>query len=267
MQAYIKKNLGRAYYADGVTPTNTGGWLSKSMLYQFMKSPHKWMHGGGAIQPTDAMKLGTLVHAIALTPSTWEDDYAVCPYNDFRTKESKEWRDTAESSGKEVVKQAQVDQAQEIAASVMDSAHLFSLGTFDTEVAVYGEIAGCRVKGMVDIAPHNGTALADIKTCSSIGTERDLTNKIIGLAYHMQAALYSDLWAMATGRDIERFKFLFVETEAPYETAMVTLDGEWLKRGRDLYMNALSKWVECMALKMFPPQYPNEILLDFPSWA
>lgn len=265
MKAQLKHGLGRKYYEDGATPQNLEGWLSKSMLWQFRQSPHKWRRGK-PFEATPAMQFGTLVHTLALQPENVDQEFAISPFDDFRKKEAKEWKAKAEQGGKAVIKQAEFDHAMRVAEAFTESTHLYSLGEHETEVAVYGEIAKFPVKCMIDVVPKNGTALADLKTCTSIGSTYEMTQQIINMGYHMQAALYRDLYAMATGREINKFKFVFVEKAAPYETALVTLQGVWLDRGRELYLDTLAMWSECRAVNAFPPAHPDEIILDPPDW-
>jgi hypothetical protein len=97
------------YYKIGATPHNLDGPLSKSMLWRFNESPYKWKYGyNDDSSPTPAMRLGTLIHALCFD----ENDYVVSPYPDFRTKESREWRDEQEKLGFTVVSEKDMITAQ-----------------------------------------------------------------------------------------------------------------------------------------------------------
>ena len=120
------------YYKIGATPHNLDGPLSKSMLWRFNESPYKWKYGyNDDSSPTPAMRLGTLIHALCFD----ENDYVVSPYPDFRTKESREWRDEQENLGFTVVSEKEMITAQG-ASDAFNRDPLVPNG-FDTEVEVY----------------------------------------------------------------------------------------------------------------------------------
>ena len=91
-------NLGRKYYEGGASPSNLGGYVSKSMLWDFDQSPWKWFHSGPK-ETTPAMEFGSLVHCLALTPTEYAETYAVSEYDSFRTKAAQEWRDSMVAQG------------------------------------------------------------------------------------------------------------------------------------------------------------------------
>lgn len=266
MTKELKYNLGPAYYEDGASRTNLNGWLSKSMLWQFNQSPYAWLFGP-PFKPTDAMTYGTVVHTLLYQPDEVGDFFAVCPFDDFRKKEAREWKSDALASGKEVIKQSEVERAQQLADTISESTQYQSIGLYESEVSCYTSIMEQPVRGMIDMVPSWGNALADLKTTAIIGSVKDLQSKIINLGYHMQAALYLDIYNDITGDDRDEFKFLFVETGGAHEMALVTIKDDWLVAGRDAYMNAIAKWIECKATGCFPMQHKDEIILEMPKWA
>ena len=186
MKAVVKYNLGREYYKDGATPQNLEGYVSKSMLFDFVKSPYKWLHGKKR-ESTPAMDFGRLVHAIALTP---EDlgEFVKSPFDNFRTKEAQNWKAEVVESGMTIVSDEDFDKAYEMAEKFFTGLVL----PYATEVAIYSKIGDVKLKGMIDLVPVHLNCLIDLKTTASIDGIDGLTRTIISRGYHWQAALYLD---------------------------------------------------------------------------
>ena len=259
----IKNIAGKEYHADTCSPTNLEGPVSKSMLWKFSESAFKWRHSKPE-KPSAAMELGSLVHALCFTPDSVADEFAVSEFDSFRTKAAQEWRDA--QVGKTVITQETMNKAQDIADVVMNDQELFSLGEKDYEVALYASIGATQVKGMVDIAPRHGNVLADLKTTSSIGSLDALTRLVVNRGYHWQAALYLDLWNAVTGENRDQFRFLFVETDAPHETAWVSFFPRLIDLGREGYMNAIAKFQNCLANDVWPRKIEGVQEISVPKW-
>ena len=260
MISKVKYNLGRDYYKDGATPENWAGYVSKSMLFDFAKSPYKWLHSKKR-ESTPAMDFGRLVHAIALTP---EDlgEFVKSPFDNFRTKEAQAWKAQAAESGVTVVSDEDFDRAHDISKKFWEN----KVKDGACEVAVYSQIGDTRLKGMIDFVPASSKSLIDLKTTANIDGLDGLTRIVTSRGYHWQAALYLDLWNAATGETRNDFLFCFVETSAPYETAWVNIDEDLIQRGRTGYMNALAKWNECVRLNKFPRQIEGIQTISAPKW-
>jgi len=260
MKAVVKYNLGREYYKDGATPQNLEGYVSKSMLFDFVKSPYKWLHGKKR-ESTPAMDFGRLVHAIALTP---EDlgEFVKSPFDNFRTKEAQNWKAEVVESGMTIVSDEDFDKAYEMAEKFFTGLVL----PYATEVAIYSKIGDVKLKGMIDLVPVHLNCLIDLKTTASIDGIDGLTRTIISRGYHWQAALYLDLWNAGTGENRNEFRFCFIETSSPHESAWVNLDDSLIQIGRNGYMQALSKWTQCLKTNHFPKQIEGIQTISAPRW-
>ena len=261
-------NLGRKYYEGGASPSNLGGYVSKSMLWDFDQSPWKWFHSGPK-ETTPAMEFGSLVHCLALTPTEYAETYAVSEYDSFRTKAAQEWRDSMVAQGKVCITQAQLNTASECAEAILNDQDLqpVLVNGYKAEVAVYSQIGETKVRGMIDIIPSEGDCLIDLKTTSSFGDVSDLAGFVVRGGYHWQAALYLDLFNAATGQNRTNFVLAFVDKSAPYESAIVNLSGDFIEQGRIGYMNAIAKYQKCVSEKMFPKAVEGIQELSFPKWA
>ncbi len=265
MTAQIIKATSREYHAAKASPTNLQGAVSKSLLWKFNESPFKWRYGKP--KPTsEAMRLGLLVHTLALTPAEFSEAYAVSPFDSFRTNESKAWRQEQEDAGRSVITQATLDQAQSIAECITSTDILHYIGERQCEVAVVANFHGTQVRGMIDIVPTYGNMLMDLKTTSSIESLDALARLICNRGYDWQAAMYLDLWNAATGEERDEFQFLFVEVDDPHETAIVTLSPDVIADGRTGYMNALMRWKECIRKNHFPEAVEGIQTIEKPHW-
>ena len=265
MNARIIEATSQEYHASKASPTNLEGAISKSLLFDFVKSPFKWR--ASHVKPqNDAMKLGSLIHTLCFTPAEFTEHYAVSPFDSFRTKESREWRDNQEQDGKTVITQAIHDQAVSVAECITDTDILYHLGERDYEVAIEADFQGTPVRGMIDIAPVNGNILADLKTTSNIDSLEAIQRNVVNRGYHWQAAMYLDLWNAATGQERDEFHFLFIEVDYPCEYAWVRLDSELIDLGRIDYMNALLKWKRSIEWNQFPKAIEGLQTVTKPAW-
>lgn len=261
----IQNMKSRDYHAATASPTNLGGAVSKSMLWAFNQSPFKWRFGKKSA-PSPAMQLGSLVHLLCFQKNDFEETYAISPFDSFRTKESKEWREDMENQGKVVITEDTYAHASDMADCIMNTDLLFHLGECDYETAVFVDYHGTKVKCMIDMAPKHGQILADLKTTSSITDVAGLQRAILQRGYHVQAAMYLDLWNAATGESRDQFQFLFIETESPYEHAWVEISPNLLAKGREEYMNALMRWIDCSSKNKWPKSIEGLQTIDLPAW-
>ena len=262
--------MSRDYHAKKATPQDTSGPVSKSLLWQFGKSPWKWAHQV-ASQPTAAMNLGSVVHAITLEPDKTAEVFVVSEYDSFRTKEAREWRDQKTAEGLIVLSEKDYLAAAAMAHRATEELHRALGGNYvgyKAEQEVTGSINGVDVCGLVDVVPDDGETIWDLKTCSSIGDERSLQRTVFDFGYHVQAALYCDLMSAETEKETS-FGFIFVETAVPYETTHIILDRDCILAGRAKYMELINKWAQLRdkPLGEWPGSVERGIVMEPPSWA
>lgn len=260
--------MSKDYHEKKATPDNLAGPVSKSLLWQFGKSPWKWAHHKSK-KPTPAMDLGSVVHAMTLEPEKTSDVFRVSPFDSFRTKEAREWRDEAIEQGVIVLTEKDASAATGIATNAKrELERALGGATYKVEQEVTGSINGVDVCGLIDVVPDDGETLWDLKTCSSIGDERSLQRTVFDFGYHVQAALYCDLVSADTEKE-PSFGFIFVETSAPYETTHIMLDSDCILAGRAKYMELINKWSQLRdkPLDEWPGSVERGIVMEPPSWA
>lgn len=261
----IIHGLGEEYYSKTATPRDLNSPVSKSLLWDFYKSPFKWFNSRREKEPTAAMRTGTLYHTACLEPHKMDEKYIVSPYSDFRTKEAREWRDSI--TGIQVVTADEWLKAESAGYSFRKNPTVEYLPDYNTEVAVFADVFGTPCKCMIDLVPSEGLSLIDLKTTQSIESLDQLTSLVINRGYHWQAAMYLDLWNMASGDNRTEFVIVFMEVDRPFEMATVLLDEDFIKLGREGYMQALAKWNQCTQTKHFPPTIDGIQTISPPKWA
>lgn len=245
------------YHAVGNSADLRKQWLSKSLLWKFGQSPFLWKHGP-PFKKTDAMRWGSLVDCLVTTPELFEEEFAILPFPDYKKQAARDWRDAEK---REVVTCEEYEDAMKackmmlehlgrhVIGKTLSQAHKFAV--IDHEGTCY------NVKALADILTDD--AVHDIKTTQSID-ERAIRNTIAGLGYHVQGALYCDLF----GRD--KFVLHFQESTAPYRTRRVDLTVADLEEGRRWYMRAIALWHECVTTDTWPGSELEPLTGGLPSW-
>jgi len=196
----------------------------------------------------DALKLGTLVHALVLEPETFEDFYAVENFEGSNANKNsglyKEARATwLESVGDRTV--VPVDmwrKAEAMATRVLAiSGRLLSDGIAEESFFVDDPEFEVRRKCRPDYLRDDGV-LADIKT-SRNGSPYEFAKSIAAFGYARQMAYYADTLRMA-GREVTACIIVAVDTTAPYMVRVYRLDDAAIEAGRQNYRRLLESWRE-----------------------
>lgn len=304
---------------------------SKSHLWDFFPNPRRWLESPPK-EISDAMKWGSLVDCLALTPLRFEAAYAIQPDTyvsapadvvmttefegewNARTKVCQEWKKAREAEGKTVMTPEQHAEAvqpkpwnwnsdtckqwlrdltpgieaistfrnQEARravrklferpefAEMMDGAQTQIGMRYDFPHAItrHGTVQG---KALIDIVPPLngpwGEFLVDLKTTGKMDDIRQLERTIYERGYHAQGALYLDMWNALTGENRTRWANVFQINSDPYEVAVVELDAEALRIGRNWYLRAIQRWARCVALNEWPSPWDEIHVVGVPDWA
>jgi hypothetical protein len=187
--------------------------------------PAKFAHNHPAIgQPAEdrettvARRMGDLVHRLALGKGK---DYVVSPHDEFRTKEAKAWRDEQRAAGVAIVKQAELDKANEMAARIREAIEAETRGhLYQTEVVIAWKmtVSGFPIwcRAMLDVwCPSLNLALDVKKTRSA--SDKAIDSAMAGYGYAGQYSFYLDgICTLHESKERPRFGFLFVEDSAPF---------------------------------------------------
>ena len=267
--------------ADYLTHEGTKGQpdyvMSRSDLTEFAKGPHKWRFGpeDEDDETTKALRWGSLLDVIltgseedfksrfVVRPETYKSDKGEeKPWNNNATV-CKSWND--EHADCIVVKSREVLDAQEAVKAIKSSKDVRDLldhaemqveirATWRTED---GSAPDVPMKALIDILPARtgryGSAMADLKTAGNASLD-GWPKVVYGFGYNVQAALYLDMHAYATGLKDRRTNFLHVVSEsvAPWEIGQRLLSLDFIQAGRAIYHNALERYARCVADDVWP---------------
>lgn len=235
-------------------------------------APAKFAHRHPAIgAPAEEMKetaatyLGKLVHRLALGKGR---DYAVSPHERYQSNEAKAWKAEVEKSGRIPVKKAQMDDAAEMAAAIRSSIEARCGGhPYQTEVVIAWQEemnngpVWCRA--MLDVWCPDLLLGFDVKTCDD-ASDDSLQRKFAN-GYATQDSWYRRGIEKLTGEPGRaRFRFLFVESEAPFLSRTATAT-EGFRHAAKLECNrALAIFADCLSRNEWPGY--EETTVNPPSW-
>jgi exodeoxyribonuclease VIII len=217
-------------------------------------------------EETKALRFGTFVHSAVLEPHTLNDLYATAPDVDKRTKQGKEdWAAFATANVGKTILDAEESAIGHLVASSARFA-LKRLGVeFDaTEVMYHVDYCGVPLKAAIDGVA--GDYLWDIKT-TGLGeaTPAGMLKSIRSYKYALQAYWYRLVYELATGRRPLGFRFLFVEKEPPFATAVCEIGPDLMSYAIADFEKAVSLYKSCTESGVWP-SYPEEIqVIDIKS--
>lgn len=256
--------------------------MSQSQLKTFAKDPWSWK-GGREVEETDAMRYGSLVDILLLTPEEFDEHYRIRPETyPSPTKSNpdaqkpwnanstwcKQWIAKAANDGVAAANRRDLSKAKRAIASIREHEVVSELlEDCDSQVVCQWEWKDPRtglvipLKCMIDLAPRSGSFITDFKTsrdCSITGFRKTASR----LRYDLQGAFY--LWGFRECyRDVSDFAFVVSETEAPpYPCTAYYLTPNDLANGtygggdrwgrREGYQQMLLRYAWCVGTGTFP---------------
>lgn len=251
--------------------------IGRSELQDFNELPwHYWNRNlnpeRAPKQPTDAMKLGSLVHCLALEPGEFENEFAIKPLGLGRSKEDQAQKALFKSrnEGRDIVTLDQVRQAKWLKECIYS--HPTARRLLETEgEAERGHFYNhpltgtpCKIKPDKSTVEANGLLL-DIKKVAD-ASYYAFAKAAVNHWYHVQAAWYMDGYEASTGERPRGFVFILVEEETGL-VAVRNAPGEMITLGRQIYEPILKDFEECRKLDQWPG-YPEKIEpVNLPGWA
>jgi hypothetical protein len=239
--------------------------VSASHLHAVAKSPqHYWARfldpDRTPLEPTAAMRLGSLVHCAVLEPDELGKRYSRCASR--TTKAGKEQAAELAARGIEAVSDSDWSLAVAMNGSVRNhpaASALLKHGKAEQSFWWNDSTTGLRCKCRPDW--FYGSTIIDLKTttdASPAGFARSVAN----FRYHVQASHY-----LAGLHGAERFVFIAVEKTAPYAVAVYELDADALAAGNELRLRDMRMIADCRATAEWPGYGDHLQTLSLPSWA
>lgn len=283
IEAGIHPNyLPRDYHSwrpDPSAPGNTllSGPVSASMLKDFAPNPALWRNGWTK-KSTKAMRTGSLVDTLLLTPNDFTTHLAVRPaeFSSYRTKEAQDWLADVTSAGKLPITRQELSLAQLCVQSIVsnEDAQPFLRCQGWAQVALRNDFGETAVKGLLDWVPTDGPhtdCIVDLKTVDCEPDQFSLAtilHSIDKFAYHISGGWYLQLWNSLSDQKRSRFVCVFVCQKPPFPLAVVELARGDLESGMEICLAALTRFVECCKTDTWLAPFAGKInLVERPVYA
>ena len=236
--------------------------LSYSSIKEFAKSPRHYLDyiNKQRTAPTDAMKLGSMVHCMILQPHLFNEQFVVAPEVNKRTNAGKEEWATfcSQHADKTVVANDDYEHARRLSGGALVNPQIEQLvkGCYDFEQEWREGVDDLPYRGFYDGISDD--YVLEIKTISD-GNPRSVMNDFIKRKYHIQAALYT----MVSQRDVI---YVIIETSEPYLSYSAGVSRDYLKLGAQELGKLNSQFAKCLEAGDFSGgyDYNKEIVIDLP---
>lgn len=219
-------------------------------------------------EPTEAMKLGTLLHALVLEPETFPDRVAVWDGGDFRGGAYTEF--AAANKGRLIIKPKQHTALARMRDSIMAHPQARALVTgkgMREATAIFNARAGLRGKARIDFLNTEQDMLVDLKTARTCDPRAWTRTAAVPLKYDVQQAWYQAAFHAVLKREC-RMAFVVVENCDRHRCRVFTLPPEPIDACLVAIAPLLDQWAEALQSGVYPDlpiNDPTEI--DWPAWA
>jgi len=254
---------------------HSGPGVSKSMLDTLDRSPmHYWAAHLDPERPAKEsaphFDTGSAVHTLVLEPDLFDEEFAIAPALNRRTKEGKKaWAEfMEENAGKILLTREQYDEARRMADSILAvplARQLLQGGTREKSFYWTDEETGllCRVRPDY-LRPD---ILVDLKTTKD-ASNQGFTKTIANYRYYVQAPYYCHGVKEATGGRVapEYMLFLAVEKTPPYPCNFFVLDERSWREGERAFRDGLNTLKRCMDENHWPGYGETIKKASLPTW-
>lgn len=201
-------------------------------------------------EPTDALRLGTLVHCLALTPRQFEREFRIIR-EDRRSRTGRaEWEWT-QAQGWTPIRPAELDRARAIVAALQASPEARKLlrhGKKERTIIQPRQPGLLPLKGRLDIHHESKRQIIELKTTWNLDS---IETAMTRYRYPLSAAFYRDL---VRGQSVI---FVFVQTREPLEVLVMPMETWQLREGEMQWRTALEMFDTCWKLGQWPELEPT----------
>ena len=229
-------------------------YVSNSMLSNLTgKSPEYFRFAMDNPQPsTPAMKFGSALHMNVLQPEEFNNNYAVAPKFDKRTKQGKiDYAEFVKTNiFKTVISEQDFELIEQMTSKLMrdsDAKTLLTNGIKEYIIAWENQEHGVKCRGMLDVYNKDANIIVDLKTTQD-SSYNGFASSVRKFKYYKQAAFYMD----AVGA--EEFYIVAIEKSPPFSINIIQIGDELLDKGRELYDRDLAVYKYCLDNDYWPSQ-------------
>ena len=237
--------------------------ISSHWLIEMLKSPadcwRKYIQPQRpSEEPTAALRLGTLVHCLALTPHQFEREFIVADY-ERRSNAGRQAYARLAATGLALVKPAELDRARAVVAALQthrEARKLLRHGKKERTIIQPRASGLLPLKARLDVHNESKRQIIELKTTRDLGV---VTVAMQRYRYWLSAAFYQHL---VGGQSVV---FVFVQTTPPHDVAVIPLERPQLQAGREQWQRALARFDDCWQRNDWPEAI-SETLEDDPLW-
>lgn len=213
-----------------------------------------------------AMDMGTAVHQLLLR----DDRIDVLEFPDWRTKDAQTARAESRDNGRVPMLEKDWQRAQTVAAAVREQVAGLNVKPVPftdgkPEQAIMWTDQGAECRALIDWLRNDHLYIDDLKCTSKSANPWKWRSDLFRSGYDVQAAFYV--------RGIEAlysvtptFRWVVVETTAPYAVSVLTLSEEAMAAARVKVDTAISIWNTCLSTDTWPAYEPDVFVVDQPGW-
>lgn len=198
---------------------------------------------------TAALRLGTLVHCLALTPRQFEREFRVIR-EDRRSRNGRaEWEWTL-AQGWTPIRPAELDQARAIVAALQADAEARKLlrgGKKERTIIQPRQGGLLPLKARLDIHHEANRQVVELKTTWNLAAAQATMERY---RYPLSAAFYREL---VRGQSAV---FVFVQTREPFEVVVMPMERQQLQAGQAQWQTALARFDDCWRRNEWPEAEP-----------
>lgn len=239
--------------------------INWSTLKEMRRSPlHYQYRLANPLEDSARLAMGRAIHTAILEPDMFPLQYAVWT-GDRRA--GKEWESfKAANAGRTIIKADEYQTCLAMRDAVRrHTAAALAIQGIETEKPITwtDEATGLPCKGRLD--GLGKYAILDLKSTADLDPVR-FGATAARLGHHCQLAFYRRGMRATTGLDYP-VQIIAVESSAPHDVAVFTLDESVLYAGDEEITELLAKVKKCQDANEWPGRYPAETTLQLPNWA
>jgi len=200
-------------------------------------------------KPSGAMRFGTLIHCLALTPLQFSDEFIIDTDN-RSTRAGKAHYAELARTGRIFITPDEFERARAIVVALKthpDARQLLTGGQKEKTFIQERERGLLPLKARLDIHHEPQRLVVELKTIHDIHRIQTAINRY---HYPLSAAFYADISQSLS------VHFIFVQTQEPYEVAVLDMDKAQLQAGREQWQTALAQFDECWRRNEWPEAEP-----------
>lgn len=240
--------------------------ISNSGLSMVARSPAHYAFRAQR-EPSRAMAIGSAFHAALLEPERFAVEWQIV--RDVNDRRKAEYKDAAKVYGGEKTLTDREGNSVEVMASSVASNKeareiLNAKGYAELSAFAIDPETKAPIRARYDWITADGRVL-DVKKTQDC-RERAFQNSVYSYRYHCQEAMYSHVYELITGVQLESFSFLAIEEQPPCANIVWTLDALAKDIGRKEYRSALDAYALCAGNGEWPAYPESSGLLSLPEW-